>query len=110
MRFPEYVAGSPRGEMKRIEREHRVGSTTLSLLNNFKTTNDYQLAKRISVATGGKVSVADACEPYAEGEEARIRAAIGKADDEDDDAATHASHDTVRTTTDAVFGADKPAA
>jgi len=62
MRFTEYVAQSPHGEMKRIEREARVGYQTLIRAKNGIRLNEYDVAKRISDATGGKVSVAELCE------------------------------------------------
>lgn len=65
MRFSEWAKQQPRGALKRIEREHGVGYTTLARLVAGETLSNYAVAKKISDATGGQVSVADICEPLA---------------------------------------------
>jgi hypothetical protein len=65
MRFSEWVEGQPRGAMKRLERETGVGYNTLARLRRGETLRRYDVAKTLSDATGGAVSVADLCEPDA---------------------------------------------
>lgn len=62
MRFPEWVKQQPRGVLKRIEREHDVGYNTLARLVRGETLSNYTVAKKISDATGGAVSIAEICE------------------------------------------------
>lgn len=63
MRFPEWVQTQERGALKRIERQTGVGYTTLMRLNSGDTIARYDVAKRISEATGGEVTIDDLCAP-----------------------------------------------
>lgn len=65
MRFPEWVQSQEKGALKRIEREVGVGYTTLMRLNAGETITRYDVAKRISDATGGEVTVDELCDPTA---------------------------------------------
>lgn len=65
MRFSEWAKRQPRGVLKRIEREQGVGYNTLSRLMRGETLANYVVAKKISDATDGEVSVAELCEPAA---------------------------------------------
>ena len=63
MRFFEWAKRQPRGVLKRIELEHGVGYNTLSRLMRGETLTSYLVAKRVSAATGGEVSIEEICEP-----------------------------------------------
>lgn len=65
MRFPEWVQTQERGALKRIERQTGVGYTTLMRLNSGDTIARYDVAKRISEATDGAVTVDELCDPAA---------------------------------------------
>lgn len=62
MRFPQWVARQPRGILKRIELEHGVGYNTLARVMRGEILTNYTVAKRISDATSGAVSVPELCE------------------------------------------------
>jgi hypothetical protein len=62
MRFPEWARQQPRGALKRIERDHGVGYNTLARLMRGETLANYTVAKKISDATDGAVTVAEICE------------------------------------------------
>lgn len=61
MDFPTWAALQPHGTLKRIERETRIGYTTLHRLKRGDRLDSYQLAERVSRATGGAVSIDDLC-------------------------------------------------
>jgi hypothetical protein len=63
MRFPAWVRTQPKGVLKDIERRTGVGYTTLMRLNAGESITRYDVAKRISDATAGAVSVEELCEP-----------------------------------------------
>ena len=62
MEFSTWVSKQPRGVLKRIEREANVGYTTLHRLMRGERIDSYSLAKRVSDATEGAVTVDDLCE------------------------------------------------
>lgn len=65
MDFPTWAKAQPHGTLKRIEREHSVGYMTLYRLKNGGRLDSYDLAARISKATGGEVSIDELCAPRA---------------------------------------------
>lgn len=62
MRFDEWIRTQPHGTMKRLEHEMRVGYTTLQRLRAGERIRRYDIARRISDATGGAVTITDLCE------------------------------------------------
>lgn len=62
MRFDEWVRTQPRGTLERVKREARCSGMTIWRLKQRQTINDYAMAKRISAATSGAVSVAELCD------------------------------------------------
>jgi hypothetical protein len=62
MTFAEWVKDQPYGVMKRLEREHGFGYQTLSRVKRGERLKRYDIARRLSAATGGAVSIADLCE------------------------------------------------
>lgn len=65
MRFSEYLEQAGHGEMKRLERETELGYMTLHRTKRGERIRDYLKAKVLSEATGGKVSIAELCDPEA---------------------------------------------
>lgn len=63
MTFEEYLKTQPIGRMKQIEREYGVGYTTLHRAKIGEPMRLYRVARKISDATGGLVSVTELCEP-----------------------------------------------
>lgn len=61
MRFSEWVGTQPRGTLKRLERQTGVGYTTLQRLRLGQTLVRYDIARKLSEATGGEVSIDDLC-------------------------------------------------
>ncbi len=61
MDFPTWVQSQPRGVLKRIERDCGIGYTTLHRLKRGARLDSYDLAKRLSAATGGEVTIDDLC-------------------------------------------------
>jgi hypothetical protein len=61
MRFSEWVEEQPRGTLKQIERTTGVGYTTLQRLRAGERLSRYDLAKKISDATDGAVTVDEIC-------------------------------------------------
>lgn len=70
MRFSEWVGTQPHGTLKRIERELRIGYTTLGRIMNGAACKG-SIAKKISLFTGGQVTVEElVCPAPREGEAA----------------------------------------
>ena len=65
MTFHEWYQAQPRGTSQRLIRDLKIGPSTIARLNEGKPVATYALAKKISDATDGSVSVADLCEPPA---------------------------------------------
>lgn len=63
MRLREYLDAAGHGEISRLVRAAGVAGSTIHDVLNGKPIKRYETAKRISEATGGKVSVAELCEP-----------------------------------------------
>jgi hypothetical protein len=61
MRFPDWVEAQEKGALKRIERETGVGYTTLMRLRAGEAISRYDVAEKISKATGGAVSIQEIC-------------------------------------------------
>lgn len=61
MRFPEWYASQPRGTGQRLVRELNIGTTTIHRLNQGGLVTAYELASKISAATGGAVSIEELC-------------------------------------------------
>lgn len=66
MDFPSWAKAQPHGTLKRIEREQGVGYMTLYRLKRGERIDSYDLAARISKATGGEVSIDELCAPKSE--------------------------------------------
>lgn len=62
MRFDAWVRKQPRGTLKRLERDAGVGYMTLMRAMRGDLIATYAVAKRISDATGGAVSIDELCE------------------------------------------------
>lgn len=63
MRLAEYVKSRPRGEIARLARVSGVTTSVLSeLVGGHRLLSRYSVAKRVSNATGGVVTVAELCE------------------------------------------------
>lgn len=62
MRFTDWLKAQPRGSMARLERESGISHTTgFRLVNGCRVTN-FEIATRVSAATGGQVSIAELCD------------------------------------------------
>lgn len=68
MTFPDYINESPWGEIQRISIASRVSRVTLHGLMNGRVITQYNVAKRISLATFGRVSIKELCETETERE------------------------------------------
>lgn len=62
MRLREYIEAAGHGEISRLVRAANVAGSTIHDHLNGRPIRKYETAKRISDATGGKVSVAELCE------------------------------------------------
>lgn len=62
MTLHEWIAAKGAGEISRLVRETGCAGTTFHDVLNGHALKRYDIAKKISDATGGKVSVADLCE------------------------------------------------
>jgi len=66
MKLADYVEREGRGAIARISRESGVSYTTVhAIARHGQTLSRYDLAKQISDATGGAVTVEDLCEEEA---------------------------------------------
>lgn len=63
MTFSEWLTTQPRGALMRVEREVACSHTTLWRIQGGKPVTSYKLARKISDATGGAVSVDELCAP-----------------------------------------------
>jgi hypothetical protein len=63
MRLREYLEAAGHGEISRLVRTAGVAGSTIHDVLNGKPIKKYETAKRISDATGGRVTVAELCEP-----------------------------------------------
>jgi transcriptional regulator with XRE-family HTH domain len=61
MTFDDWAKKQPHGTLKRLERELGVGYSTLMRLRRGEHIARYDVAKKISDATGGEVSVDEIC-------------------------------------------------
>jgi hypothetical protein len=73
MTFAEWIQAQPRGTMKRLEREIRIGYSTLHKLKGGAGIARYAVAQRLSDATGGLVSIDEICNPRRPIRKARAR-------------------------------------
>lgn len=62
MTFAEWVKDQPYGVLKRLERQHGFGYQTLARVKRGELLKRYDIAKHLSEATGGAVSIAELCE------------------------------------------------
>ena len=63
MKLSDYLEAKPRGEAMRLQREACVSASTIYDHLNGRPIAKYDVAKRLSDATGGEVTIADLCEP-----------------------------------------------
>lgn len=64
MKFAEYIAHAPKGEMSRLCRVTGLGYSTINELKNGKRClHRYDVAAKLSLATGGAVTIAELCDP-----------------------------------------------
>lgn len=63
MTLDQWLSSRPRGALKQLEFAASVGNVTLHKARRGVPLSRYAVAKRISEATGGAVSIAELCEP-----------------------------------------------
>ena len=61
--FHAWAAAQPDGVYTRIHRETGIAGSTLHRIKNGDMVPSYALARRLSLATGGKVTVEQLCGP-----------------------------------------------
>lgn len=61
MQLKEWADKQPRGVLKRIEHEAKVGWTTIARAMRGEHIGRYETARRISEFTGGVVSIEELC-------------------------------------------------
>lgn len=66
MYLSEYVTREGRGALSRIQRETGLAYTTVFRAARGRAIKKYEVARRISAATGGAVSVEELCAPKQE--------------------------------------------
>lgn len=62
MQFVDWVRGQPRGVLKRIERQQNVGYGTIFRAVRGQAVS-FPIAKKLSAATNGAVSIEELCDP-----------------------------------------------
>ncbi len=63
MQLSDWIAREGRGSVTRLMRETGLAYTTIHYAARGEAISQYDTAKRISVATGGEVSIKELCEP-----------------------------------------------
>jgi hypothetical protein len=63
MHLDEYVAREGRGTLEKLRRETGLAYTTVFKASRRVPIKTYDAARRISLATGGEVSIAELCAP-----------------------------------------------
>lgn len=70
MKFSAYIEREGRGSIQRVARDSGVSYQAVWYAKNGQPISRYVIAKKISLATGGEVTIKNLCEPESEPEAA----------------------------------------
>lgn len=63
MRLADWIGEQPRGALSRLQREVGIAWPSMYAIYSGEATPRYETARKISLATGGAVSIPELCEP-----------------------------------------------